>query len=148
MTFNPPGRPDLKLEHWTKVLKDAVTGRLKVDEEEYPFKKFNKKVWLSFILDAVLHCVGMGRSEGHLLWSLLGMTMRSLGHSSDAIILKVVVCQGGAISTRRWTAITSSCLPVQLKSPGEVHSWQTCFDSCTVQGTHQQNDGRNFCFRP
>lgn len=47
MTFNPPGRPDLKLEHWTKVLKDAVTGRLKVDEEEYPFKKFNKKVWLS-----------------------------------------------------------------------------------------------------
>ena len=60
MTFNPPGRPDLKLEHWTKVLKDAVSGRLKVDEEEYPFKKFNKKVWLSFLPKAVVCCVDMG----------------------------------------------------------------------------------------
>ena len=61
MTFTPPGRPDLKLEHWTKVLKDAVSGRLKVDEEEYPFKKFNKKVRLSCVSNAIMGTWEEGR---------------------------------------------------------------------------------------
>ena len=63
MTFIRPGRPDLKLEHWTKVLTDAVTGRLKVDEEEYPFKKFNKKVWLRCISHAMMCFAKIGGRE-------------------------------------------------------------------------------------